>query len=539
MIRRTALRVLTALISLVGLVGCEKKSFPASEAPAAAAPAAFPATDATVRIHWLGSKRISDDRNAAGLVKIWNLPESVRLKTETLDKLSTAPWRLLLGQTNLTATNSLRPLLDDMAAEECYLEIRKASNSPSAPDEIVLAVHLNTEQANLWQTNLAAIAQSLTGQSPQPRSSGGWFLKKNAHPNLIEFARAGEWVVVAAAQDHNALLDETLARIQRQHAPVLASSASAWLEGNIDLSRLARGTNSAPARTLPKISFSVKGDGTNVITAGELAFPDSEPLKFEPWNMPTNLISAELASLTAVRGLKPWLESSGFWNQFQAGSPPDQLYVWALQRHPMETYFAAPIADATNAVTHISELALQKEGPRLLTNALAGFQRSKTFNGLSWQGFPYFTPFLESLQTNGGNFAFGGFMLVDLPPGPPPSGLPEYILGHTNLVYYDREITGLRIEQWILLGQAIRFVSGAAQLPGESASFAWLRAMTTRLGNCDTEMMQTAPARLSFTRQSGSGFSALELHLLADWLESPDFPRGIYSLKVTAPDLPP
>ena len=179
-------------------------------------------------------------------------------------------------------------------------------------------LHLNTEQANLWQTNLAAIAQSLTGASPQPAFIGrlvSW--KKNDRPNMIEFARAGRWVVVAAAQDHNVLLDETLGRV-KQHAqflsraPGLRQHCYSWL---------AHGTNST--RTLPPGNFLSFQYGTNVITTGGMAFPDSEPLKFEAWNLPTNLISPvgephRQLRLKTLAGIFEILEP------VQAGSPPDQ-----------------------------------------------------------------------------------------------------------------------------------------------------------------------------------------------------------------------
>jgi hypothetical protein len=42
-------------------------------------------------------------------------------------------------------------------------------------------------------------------------------------------------------------------------------------------------------------------------------------------------------------------------------------------------------------------------------------------------------------------------------------------------------------------------------------------------------MARTGPAQLDFTRQSTVGFNALELHLLADWLESPQFPHGLHT----------
>src|SRR5262249_12399576 len=42
------------------------------------------------RIHWIGKKNIPADTNAAGLMKIWDLPESARLENQTLDKFALA-----------------------------------------------------------------------------------------------------------------------------------------------------------------------------------------------------------------------------------------------------------------------------------------------------------------------------------------------------------------------------------------------------------------------------------------------------------------
>jgi hypothetical protein len=51
------------------------------------------------------------------------------------------------------------------------------------------------------------------------------------------------------------------------------------------------------------------------------------------------------------------------------------------------------------------------------------------------------------------------------------------------------------------------------------------------LDTSTTLVTQTGPAQLSFARQSTVGFTALELHLLGDWLESPDFPRGLHTFR--------
>jgi hypothetical protein len=103
----------------------------------------------------------------------------------------------------------------------------------------------------------------------------------------------------------------------------------------------------------------------------------------------------------------------------------------------------------------------------------------------------------------------------------------------TNLALYDWEITGLRIAQWLYLGQSLRLVFQQSQFPAQSAGLAWLRAVGPKLGPSGTEVTQTGSSQLSVKRKSSVGFTAVELHLLADWLESPSFPRGLYSL--TAP----
>jgi hypothetical protein len=72
----------------------------------------------------------------------------------------------------------------------------------------------------------------------------------------------------------------------------------------------------------------------------------------------------------------------------------------------------------------------------------------------------------------------------------------------------------------------------------------WLHAAQDRLGFCATAVNLTAPNQLTFVRRSTVPFTALELHLLGDWLESPEFPRGLHSLlvpgqAVPAPWIPP
>jgi len=112
------------------------------------------------------------------------------------------------------------------------------------------------------------------------------------------------------------------------------------------------------------------------------------------------------------------------------------------------------------------------------------------------------------------------------------------VLRRTNLVYYDWEITGPLIESWLYISQVARIAFRHPQLSLESASIAWFRVLSARLDKSATVVTGTGTNQLSFIRKSTAGLTAPELHLLADWLESPQFPRGLHSF-LAPPDAPP
>ena len=180
---------------------------------------------------------------------------------------------------------------------------------------------------------------------------------------------------------------------------------------------------------------------------------------------------------------------------------------------------------------------LQKVGPRveaelnpwITNNAMGDVQSTKEPAGLAWSGIPMFTPAIKVAATAGGSFLVGG--VGAKPPGEGKPAPPELFaqLTRTNLVYYDWEITEVKLAHWVFFGQTARLVFQLPQMPSESAAFAFLLAVAPKLGNTGTEVLQDSPVHLSFVRNSHSGFTGVELHLLADWLESPAFPHGLHS----------
>ena len=243
-------------LALLGLPGCNKSASPPEKSetsaeqakPQAAVP--VPGVDTIAQVHWVGKKRLSTQSNAVAFMAIWALPESARLEAQTLDKLALFPWLKSVTNHLSTITNYqalvaahstaslLRPMLDDLVQEECWVEMRRAGTNRQA--ETAIAIRLSSDRATLWQKQLAAVLESLAGIRAVPGPNGqGWSLKKHDYPNLVELTRAGDWTIVGLAQDTNQLVPEFVSRIQTSRAPFLARATNYWVEAEMDFPKLA------------------------------------------------------------------------------------------------------------------------------------------------------------------------------------------------------------------------------------------------------------------------------------------------------------
>lgn len=526
MILRGLVGLLLALLAFCGS-GCEK-SAPKSNSTRENASPTGDISNSIVRLHWIGKKRIAEDTNAAELIAIWNLPESVRLETQTVEKLSTAPWRLLLGQSGTNAGSLLlRPLIRDLVEEECYLEISETKNQSR---DFVLAVRHADSIATSWETNLATVIESLTRIRPIKRTNGtfGWTLKKHDVPNLVELSRTGGWTLIGVAEETNKLQTAIRNRIERSGVPFLSESGINWVEGYLNVARLI--PSNVISSVVSSLDFSMTGEAGNVRSKGSIATGGITIGELEPWMIPTNIVDGSFGSFTALRGIRPLLENSKFWNPVTLGPSPNQAWIWALQGMLMQTYLAAPLSQGSNQMHQLSETVMRLAEKHLPDRDIAGFQRSQAFNGLEWRGFPFMSPFIRSMAEGENEFLLAGFFPFTQPAQTLPPELTQMMATRTNLVMYDWELTGPRIEQWIYMSQFCRVVCQKAQLPADSAGLKWLQALVPRLGNSATELVQAGPDQFSFSRKSTAGFTAIELNLLADWLESPAFPKGLHTL---------
>jgi hypothetical protein len=524
------IRALAVLgLAVVTFTACDrpKSTPPAGGVAATNSPAQLgtrnpePGTDPDVStIHWLGKRRLAPDTNAAPVMAIWNLPESASLGVQTLDNLALAPWRLLKNDdaTNGAPVGLLRPLLDDLVEVESYLEFHHPTNQPAAWS---LAIKLPADRAALWQTNLAAVLESLYGTTAEPTAAG---FSLNRQPAPIRFVRrTNDWTIISFGNPNS--------KIQNP-------KSTDWLSLNLDLAALNRAFGfgwSLPANC-PRVQLAMSGDGQAVHTRGTFTFATPPAVELQPWNIPTNLIHDPLSGFTACRVAGPLLESLPFWSALDVGRAPNQFYVWAQAGMPFQTYYAAPLADASNRVQALQERLVAQTNPWLTTNGIGQFVSLTNAHGFGWTVPPLMQAFVTATSgADGTPWLFAGHVGQTVTNMPMPAELVSMLHGDSKLVWFDWEITQQRVEEWFYIAQLLRIALNQAQVPQPSQASLWLNAIMVRFGNCGTRVQRLDDFRFSFSRRSGFPFSAAELHLVIDWLESPRFPRGLYS-QTAAPD---
>jgi hypothetical protein len=189
----------------------------------------------------------------------------------------------------------------------------------------------------------------------------------------------------------------------------------------------------------------------------------------------------------------------------------------------VQTFLTVPMPDPTNVVKEIA--------PRLpdlvkahFTNAPGRFLWISNRAEWIWSGLPLFIPHLRPQKEPNGEFLFAGLF----PSGPKSNAAPAelfaQVVGRTNLVYYDWELTQERLGKVRYMTQLVDIINNRRQATTNSTGFQWLRELEPLLGNSITEVTLSSPKELSFVRKSDIGFTGFELIMLTRWIDSAGFP---------------
>jgi hypothetical protein len=479
---------------------------------------AAPSADLIARIHFLGAEKISAAADSAAFTNEFCSAEARALESQTLDKLSRAPaaWfksKLPSGAGDGAA--QLRPLLDDLPKSEWVFEMRDTTN---ASPEYALAIHLSNDRAQLWQNNLQSLLESWT-KIPAQKIPNGWELRKHQPPNLFRLERHGDWVVIDCGENELSLGGEILEPFLNLSPRI---NENYWLSADLNWPRLSQIFPAFAKFDFPKIQMQVTGRGGDLHLDGKITSPQPFALTLDKWRLPTNTIHQPFISFTAARGIAPWLQRQSWAQPYEISPAPDQIFVWALPQIPFQAFAAVPVPDADAALDQLHDkFAASPVQPQ--NQFFMPLYMSMTNHEISWTGVPFAAPFVRALHSPAGDFLFAG-LFPNLPRSKP---LPPELLtalASANLVYYHWEITAERLKLLLQPVQLAFVLSRHKQFDPESAAAKWLNHVGPTLGNTITEITQTAPDELTFTRKAPGGLTAVEFFALANWLEAANFP---------------
>ena len=460
---------------------------------AVAARAALPQPDLIAQIHFAGVQKIAADKNYSAFTNEFSSAEALALRKQTADKL--APWlagwlQAKLGVSVPDGAVKLRPLLDDLQRAEWFLEARAAVGGKP---EVALAIRQDECHAELWQAGLKAFFPAAVF-----KSSGGWLIFDSG----------------TGAQK----LGDSLAQ-------KISTPSSGWLSVDVNWPRLAEWYPVLNQLELPETLFEVAVADANLSITGKFFFPENLSLKLEAWQFPTNTVHQPIVSFTAVRGFAQWLNGQDWAQSFKISPAANQLFVWALNGMPLQTFAAVPVPNPESAMRQLYAGLQPVVADRNEHDGfLSAFTLVFTNNQLSLLHVPLLSPNIKALKEPAGQFLFaGGF-----PNSPKNKPLPPELLQRLttkDLVLYHWEITSERMPSQLQMSQLGLLITRHKQLDGKSAAFEWVQKIAPTFGYTYTEIVQSAPDQLMLTRKAPGGLTAFELLTLADWLEATNFPH--------------
>jgi hypothetical protein len=228
-----------------------------------------------------------------------------------------------------------------------------------------------------------------------------------------------------------------------------------------------------------------------------------------------SLITEPLIGFTAIQGIEKRLEAAQKFKALGAQETPNQLFYWAQANSPFSIFLAA---DVKNPAQLISNVARALSGVKV---PMGNLRQSTNQPALLWDGLPIYRPKLEQAPAPYQSFVQASlFPAQNITNTPAP---PELFaqLKKRNLVYYDWEVTGMRMKQYSPVWQVFYMLRGFAT-PGTSASAKWCLAAEEHLGNAVTEGTLEGSRRIKLVRQAPLGLSGLELFALAHWVDDDD-----------------
>lgn len=521
-LRTTAAAILTALFFTGGAQG-----FGVSDSVAA-------------EYHFAGTENLAGDTNFALARALLNQSSSSAFRNLLFNQLAINIAGRLRVESRAAA--QIRPLLDDLFTGESL-----GAFGGSGPQmDFVIAVRLTPARAAVWRQSFATLFRG-PGETLSESGFAGHSWHRAGVPD-VSLLEARGWTVVAGGGGLASKRQTYLQTLQQEGrpAPPLLNN---WLELDADWARLARWIPISdlplkPARTV----LHVTARGGRFRINGEILYPEDIAWHSSPWQPPKNLVSEPLVSFTTGQDVEPFLRSNASLAGMAADPFSGEFFCWAVGDMPLQTYAAWPVPNASQKLPEEESRLLATFNPKFARLDHSKLIWNSRLSNIHWSKTSIMLPTLMASHEDGVDYFLAGLFPLSPHARPVPSDLWRQFDGRTDLVYYDWERTGPRLQQWRILSELLPILpvktgNSVQRTPAYMIVDNWLAGLAPRLGTTVTQITQKSPRELALQRSSPFLFTSVELMWLSHWLtDTPSGPVNLSLLpraKMSGPGLAP
>jgi hypothetical protein len=314
------------------------------------------------------------------------------------------------------------------------------------------------------------------------------------------------------------------------------------LQAVIDWPLLTAGNPAPPIPLKPaRMTVDMTATGGRFHVTTYLSYPDAVPWTPQPWRIPKDLVREPLISFTATQGVEPYMQVNEVFSKLATDPFTNQFFCWAQRVMPFQRFMAWPVKDAGKVLKDLG-----REGVATVNPILAQWDHSQlswvgASSEITWIKSAVMGPFLRVAPSKEGDYLLAGLFMGEENFPVAPDTLWTQFENRSDIVYYNWELTGVRVRQWRLFceltpllapvsGHGSSTATGKKSMPPLFVVENWLTELESALGNTVTEVTRTAPDELTVTRSAPLVFTGLELVWLSHWLA--DVPAGPLNLNL-------
>jgi hypothetical protein len=483
------------------------------------------------RYHFAGTAQLTA-KNYENLRKILGQPSSVQFRDLVLNRFASKIAGALSASNGNSGSSAVRPMLDDLFANESTGVFGEPGNGPEA---FVIAAHLSKERQAAWVQNIKKLS------------------------NALRVQQQGEWVVVASGNTLKSAEDDFISEIRKNNRPVPVLKGTI-LEAKIDWPRLSNVPAVAQLPFKPAVlQVNVAPKGNNLRTEIHAHYPQPIDWKSQQWKLPTETIRDPLVSFTAGQNAAAFMKRSQLAERIGENPFTNQYFIYATLNIPFETAALFPIKNAKQHLQNLGRELPSRFNPELKKNNDGQLKWIENTNQLVWRDLPILVPYVKTVHEKAGDFLRVGTFLHAASGPPVPSELWSQFNGRNDLVYYDWEVSGPRLMQWRMTAPLLPLfpmartnhiatpkTKTASPLTPTTIVDNWLGGLAPALsptkenpsnGNVVTEVTRNSASDYTLVRNSQVGFTAIELMLMSHWLSDTKV-ASVRSPNVPAPAAP-